>query len=467
MIYKIYKNEYKLDELSKIRNDLTLSLENKFQKTYSKVKVYIETTDKIYIPYQYGINELGTRQAFKFKDKSDSIEVKFEGELRSNQKDIIKKAEDELYSKKHATGCIIALATGQGKTILGLNLISRLKKKTLIIVNKEFLMNQWIERIGTFLPNAKIGCIQRNKLDIEGKDIVIGMLQSIVSKDYPREIYESFGCVIADECHHMSAETFSKSFFKIGVKKYNIGLSATPQRKDGLTPIIEWHIGRILDNPQDSSIKSECNIRFYNIKYEREPEEILNAVGRINLPSMITELISNEKRNNLIVEHTIELIEQPGRKILILSDRISHLKNLYNLINLKTEKTVGLYIGKMKDNELKLSNKCDIILGSFNMCAEGYDCPDLNTLILSTPKSEITQAIGRIFRKEHEIPKIIIDYCDNFSMFKVQGYKRKRIYKNILTEAKVYNKDYNIQEDEEFNEYEDEEFNDEEFNEDE
>jgi hypothetical protein len=83
MIYKIYKNEYKLDELSKIRNDLTLLLENKFQKTSSKVTAYIETNDKIIIPYQYGIKELGIK---KFKDKSNSIDVKFIGELRDNQK---------------------------------------------------------------------------------------------------------------------------------------------------------------------------------------------------------------------------------------------------------------------------------------------------------------------------------------------------------------------------------------------
>jgi superfamily II DNA or RNA helicase len=449
MIYKIYKTDYKLDELKRIKNDLTLRVENKFNNTYSEVKGYRETNDKLYIPYQYGIGLERQIRGSGFKDKSEPIgvDVKFEGELRDTQKEIIKKVDEKLEATEateatgvsKGTGCIIALKTGGGKTIIGLNLVSKLRRKTLIIVHKEFLMNQWIERIGTFLPNAKVGKIQGKKLEIDGNDIVIGMLQSIVSKDYPKEIYDSFGCIIADECHHMSAETFSKSFFKIGVKKYTIGLSATPERKDGLTPIIKWHIGEILDIPQQTSIESECNIRFYNIKYDKIPEELLNVVGRINLPSMITELISNEKRNNLIVEHTIELIEQPGRKILILSDRIAHLKNLYNLINLKTKKTVGLYIGKMKANDLSLSNKCDIILGSFNMCAEGYDCPDLNTLILSTPKSEITQSIGRIFRKKHDIPQIIIDYCDNYSIFKVQGYKRKRIYKNILTECKIIN----------------------------
>ena len=94
----------------------------------------------------------------------------------------------------------------------------------------------------------------------------------------------------------------------------------------------------------------------------------------------------------------------------------------------------------MKRADLELSNTCDIILGSYNMCSEGYDCPDLNTLILATPKSDITQSIGRIFRKKHTILPLIIDYCDTYSIFKTQGYKRKRLYRSILSNAIVTNK---------------------------
>ena len=94
------------------------------------------------------------------------------------------------------------------------NIIARLKKKTLVIVHKEFLMNQWIERIELFLPDAKIGKIQGQIVDVDDKDIVIGMLQSLSMKEYPASVFESFGLTIIDEVHHISSEVFSNSLFK-------------------------------------------------------------------------------------------------------------------------------------------------------------------------------------------------------------------------------------------------------------
>ena len=116
--------------------------------------------------------------------------------------------------------------------------------KTLVIVHKTFLQNQWYDRIKQF-TNARIGIIRQNKVDIKDKDIVIGMLHSISMKDYPEEVFTGFNIVVFDEIHHIPARTFSKALFKT-IYKYTIGLSATPTRADGLTKIINWHIGDII-----------------------------------------------------------------------------------------------------------------------------------------------------------------------------------------------------------------------------
>ena len=89
-------------------------------------------------------------------------------------------------------------------------------------------MDQWKERIEFFLPDARVGKIQGDVVKIEDKDIVIGMLQSISMKDYPDDVFNSFGFVIYDECHHLGAEVFSRSLIKVGCK-YILGLSATPK----------------------------------------------------------------------------------------------------------------------------------------------------------------------------------------------------------------------------------------------
>ena len=89
-----------------------------------------------------------------------------------------------------------------------------LKVKTLVVVHKEFLVNQWKERIAQFLPNAKVGKIQSNVINTKDKDIVIGMLQSISMKEYDESVFSDFGFVIYDECHHLGAEVFSKALLK-------------------------------------------------------------------------------------------------------------------------------------------------------------------------------------------------------------------------------------------------------------
>ena len=102
-------------------------------------------------------------------------------------------------------------------------------------------MNQWCDRIKQFLPEAKIGLIQSNKLQIEGCDIVIGMLQSISQRSYPEGTFDSFGLNVLDEVHNFSANCFSKSLPKISTQ-YNLGLSATVKRKDEMEKILHWYI---------------------------------------------------------------------------------------------------------------------------------------------------------------------------------------------------------------------------------
>ena len=139
--------------------------------------------------------------------------------------------------KNFKTGGIITLPCGYGKTVIGLFIAAKLKMKTIILVHKETLKDQWIERIKQFVSGVKIGEIQSNRF-IDG-DIIVGMIQTIASRDFN---INDIGLLIVDECHHIASRVFSKCLYKIGAN-YTIGLSATPDRKDGLTSIIHWYLG--------------------------------------------------------------------------------------------------------------------------------------------------------------------------------------------------------------------------------
>ena len=214
--YVILKSKFGEDELQKIRDDLTVSpfVPKEFQINEEKIKIFMENEKKLYLPIQWAKENLGDPIENRIPD-GKNINIKFNGELRKNQ---IKPVDESLKTLRNKGGGILCLSCGAGKTAIALYLITQLKKKSLIIVHKEFLIKQWIERIEQFLPNAKIGLIQGSKIDFKDKDVVVGMIQSLSTKDYSISQFDSFGICIFDECHRVPCKVFSKVLFKINSK---------------------------------------------------------------------------------------------------------------------------------------------------------------------------------------------------------------------------------------------------------
>jgi superfamily II DNA or RNA helicase len=207
--------------------------------------VFRENANKYYLPRFYGIQRYGVPSKTEIQ-KGDDISIEFVKPLRDYQNDIIdvymKHVRTEGGDSINGNGGILEVNCGAGKTVMALKIISLLKKKTLILVHKEFLMNQWIERITEFLPDAKVGKIQAQTFDIEGHDIVIGMIQTLYDKEYPANTFDSFGLTIIDEVHRIGSEQFSRTLFKT-ITPYMLGISATVERKYKLTRVFYMFIG--------------------------------------------------------------------------------------------------------------------------------------------------------------------------------------------------------------------------------
>lgn len=198
--YILDKSQFDSDFIDKLKKNLTVKPVQ--QDSYSKEEVepfpvFVENSKKISIPKYYGLQKLGKPDLI-VEDEDIDINLKFSGLLRPHQKKVLDVVLPQLYEIK---GGLISLPCGFGKTDMTLYIISEiLKKKTLIIVHKTFLMNQWKERIEKYFPDAKVGTIVQNKIDVEDKDIVIGMLQSISMKTYDPSIFIDFGVTVIDEC---------------------------------------------------------------------------------------------------------------------------------------------------------------------------------------------------------------------------------------------------------------------------
>ena len=316
-------------------------------------------------------------------------------------------------------------------TVIGLNIAGLLCKKTLIIVHKEFLMNQWIERINQFLPNTRVGKIQGPVIDIADKDIVIGMLQSISMKEYPVSTFNSFGLTIIDEVHHISSEVFSCALFKI-VTKYTLGLSATMNRKDGTTDIFKMFLGDIVYKGER---EEQHSVLVRAIEFISDDDDF-NKVetdfkGNVKYSTMIVKLCAFNERTEFILRIITDLlIENNNQQIMVLAHNKSILTYLYDAIKHRkiADSSVGYYIGGMKQKALKESETCKIVIATYAMAAEALDIKTLTTLIMATPKTDIEQAVGRILRVKHSKP-VVIDIIDNHGLFKNQWAKRKQFYK--------------------------------------
>jgi superfamily II DNA or RNA helicase len=475
--YSIIKDDYPPSLVKEIRNELTVKpfVNKDYGPPAVPFPIYCESKRKLYLPRFYGINKIGNTNNTALNNAKE-INVTFSKSLRPKQIPIINTYIEEA---KKTGGGIISVPCGYGKTVLALKLIAELKVKTLVIVHKEFLLNQWKERINEFLPEAKIGKIQGNVIKTNDKDIVIGMLQSISMKEYKESVFEDFGFVIYDECHHLGAEVFSKALLKTNFK-YLLGLSATPKRADGLTKVFEWYLGPIVYSIKK---RDDTNVNVKIIDYYEENPSYskicLNTRQKPNLPIMINNITNYDPRTELIVDEAYKCLLDK-RKILILSDRRDHLKSLKHKFDCLTESiwllmyikkhkfifndtiwkcilsfycnntlyTSGFYLGGMKQRDLEQTERCNIILGTFSMASEGFDCKyPLNTIILGSPKSNIEQAVGRILRQEKDkIKKIplVIDINDQFSVFSKQTIKRIKFYKKNKYDITRYDKELNL-----------------------
>ena len=439
--YIIIKSNYTTKEIKEIKDELTAkpyTMDDFSNGKEKRFHLFLESPKKLYIPRFYGLKRFGEPSINKITD-GETININFKGGLREEQKPIF----DISYKQILDTGGgIVSLKCGGGKTVLSLYILAQLRLKTLVVVHKDFLMTQWYDRIEEFIPDARIGKIQQDTIDIEDKDIVLSMVQSLSMKEYPEDTFESFGLVIFDECHHLGAEVFSKCMAKVQ-SKYMLGLSATPNRKDGLRKVFEWYIGDIAymtkETKDDDAI---VNIIKYYSEDQKYSKVETTFQGKPCVPKMINNICNYVERTDLIIKQLLPLYDE-GRCILILSDRRNHLLDIETSLK-KHDIECGYYVGGMKPQGLRDAQEKNVILGTFSMASEGMDIPKLNTMILASPKSDIVQSVGRILRQKKEtrmfVP-LIIDINDEFSTFKNQSKKRLAYYNRCKYDINIYDLD--------------------------
>jgi len=394
----------------------------------TRYPVFTETEEYLYVPKHYGIGEFGPIvETQRDVPKTDPSFWVFNGTIRENQKEVV-----DAYLCPSPRDGIISLQTGGGKTVCALYIASQIQMPTIVLVHNTFLRDQWIDRIKAFLPKARIGTIQGEVVDVDNRDIVVAMLQSISMKEYDPKVFKAFGLVIVDECHHIASESFSQSLSKL-TSKHMLGLSATPERKDKLMYVMNWFLGPMLyrSNTADK-VDEKVSVEVYD--FDPQDEEyntiIYNNQGVMFTTLMINKVVEYKPRNNLITR-LLEDLAEDERQILVLTDRVDHTKTILEGLSPELKEKACILSQKVKAaDRAKFCESKKILIATYAMTKEGFDVPTLNTLVMATPRPDVEQIVGRILRvekKSRKIHPLIIDIVD--PAFRRQFQERLRLYK--------------------------------------
>ena len=343
-------------------------------------------------------------------------------------------------TEKKDIGIIVA-PPSSGKTIMGLSIVANKKQPTLIIVHRKQLFDQWIERIQSFLGIAEpfIGKIHQGKQKI-GSHITVAMIQSLATINSTNELFKSFGLIIVDECHHVPAKTFREVIQNFSCF-YLYGLTATPIRKSNDEKLIVIHIGDIIHevkfpvDENNSSKKLAVIVRETNLfvpfDYKTDKIETLNQI-----------LVHDTERNKLVIDD-IKIEANNGRKVLVLTERKTHievlcqyLKSKYEVIAISGEDSETSR--KIKLKQIKEGN-FQILISTGQFFGEGADFDNLECLVLAYPfafEGKLIQYIGRV--KRAETASIIYDYRDiHINYLDNQFKQRNKYYRKLLNTGQL------------------------------
>ena len=361
------------------------------------------------------------------------IKARFIGKLRPEQKE----AAEQLL--KHDTG-VLAAATGFGKTVLAAYCIAKRKANTLVIVHRQELLEQWKDRLGSFLqvPPESIGQIGAGKRAPTGI-IDIAMVRSLRSKGEVADLVADYGHVVVDECHHVGAVDFEQVLRQVKVR-WVLGLTATPVRYDGHHPIIIMQCGairyRVRQRDHDTGITE--HVVLPRITEARLPDFAEN----FGVQEKISALVSDERRNEMIIDDVLKAVSEK-RSPLVLTKRKDHLQLLRDKLEGKVKNVIVFRGGQSAKRRRERAEQLQavapgeerVVLGIGECIGEGFDDPRLDTLFLTLPISwhaKLEQYAGRLHRRHQGKTVVqIYDYVDVgieklYKMFRTRqaGYKR-------------------------------------------
>lgn len=360
------------------------------------------------------------------------LQVTFRGELTPTQE----RAAHAILAQD--TGVLVA-PPGSGKTVLGAHLIARRGVSTLVLVHRKPLLDQWVAQLSEFLGVSRkdIGVLGGGKRKPTGL-LDVAMLQSLVRKGRVEDLAATYGHVIVDECHHVSANSFERVLSEVKAR-FVTGLTATPHRRDGHDPIIEMQLGPV--RYQVSAREAAQARGFEHRLVIRDTAFASSWTAGTPIQDLYAELAADQRRNDLILDDLLMAVSE-GRSPLLLTERRGHLEFFERKLGPAVRHLVVLHGGmgaKARRAALERlaaipENEERVVIATGRYIGEGFDDPRLDTLLLALPvawRGTVAQYAGRLHRKHAGKSEVRIhDYRDgNVAVLDRMLEKRIRAYR--------------------------------------
>lgn len=461
------------ERLLKLKKYYTIKNKNKITNTYIQTPISILYKENGYtfmelprfVLHALNKKNMIANSVIELENGKD-IELRYTGKSTHNQLIVVEHLFNNVFPEQAEFGfhgAILNLIAGSGKTFCAMDIISRINKKTLIVVPNTYLLEQWMELLIQYFPNNTIGCLYGKK-KIDG-DIIVTIINTAASittfenkhdaYDFEYDIMRNVGLVIFDEIHLFVSKEYKKIYKRLYAKT-TIGLSATPTREDNLHRIAELNVGPIinaeeLDGYQKNNIKFTSTVNL--IKYRCKPEKAIYRLredGILDYQHLLEQILNDEDRNNLIIDKIFEMIQHKESHIFVFSERRAHLELLYELLQNKVSeaecdlnidlpemnKSIILYGGVKNDTIDEAKSVSNVIFTSYAFSSVGVSITKMTGLILCTPRKKLEsfiQIVGRIFRLSNEEQNSKHRYIYDIIDYKLpikNGYReRMKVYK--------------------------------------
>jgi len=370
-----------------------------------------------------------------------SAEARFEGVLRPHQRFVV-----DAFDGDHG---VVVLGCGKGKTATAIYLaIEVFRRRTLYVVHREPLFDQVRRELARFAPNARVGTIRQNRVDAgDDKDVVVAMLQSLCMHEYDADVYRGYGVVVVDEAHHICSTVFSRLLPMLPAR-IRIGLSATPERADGMTPLLRWHIGDDVNLKPEAGGESPAPRRkrlavMFRLDYDgtKLGDEPARATPRSHAAKMaqrsvlLKRMMACAYRERFVEKSLRSLYDDRsrGRNVVAFTHQVDHVHRMHRALCQRRPSAASdaaKYFGALKREARDAATQRRVIVSTYQMASEGFDLPRLDTLFLATPaRSDVTQILGRIERDHpNKAPLLVYDLWDDIGPFARSGWARRRTY---------------------------------------